>query len=77
MSRNFTQELLGYQREGAQIVCSLAPHEGTEVFYRPRTKGDPQPWMLPGAPYRYSGRECHAVTPNGGGPWAVARLLRF
>lgn len=80
MSRNYTRELRRAKEQGAKIVCSMAPFEGVEVQYAPRTKGDPQPWRpeqtgrMPDVEYRYSGRECHAVGPNGG-PWALAQLL--
>jgi hypothetical protein len=63
--RRFTAELLAqYQRGVNKVVCSLAPHEGEEVEYSPRSKHDAEPWVLPGAPYRLSGRECHILTPR-------------
>jgi hypothetical protein len=74
-TRNYTQELLKAQREGAKIVVSLQPYAGREATYQPRSIHDSLPWVTEGAPYRFTGRECHAVTPNGNGPWSVARLL--
>lgn len=80
MSRNYTRELRREKSQGAKIVCSVAPFDGEPVDYQPRQKGDSKPWKLAdrqGQPYegfRYSGRECHAVGPNGG-PWALARAL--
>jgi len=81
-SRNYTRELRRAQEQGAKIVCSMVPFEGTEVTYSPRAKGDPQPWVpeqnghMPDVEYRYSGRECHAVGQNGG-PWVLASLLQL
>lgn len=77
--RNYTRELKIARDQGAKIVCSVAPYEGTPVEYRPLKKGDPKPWVPAGqksslTPFRYSGRECHPVGPNGG-PWVLAQLL--
>lgn len=74
MSRNYTRELRRAQEQGAKIVCSMAPYDGTPVTYSPRMKGDPTPWTMtlptatPGktVTYYYSGRECHAVRPGDG-----------
>jgi hypothetical protein len=75
--RNYTAPLRKALSEGAQIVCAVSPYSGEEMKYRPRRSGDTRPWVLKSGTvsWRYSGRECKAVTPNGGGPWAVARLL--
>ncbi len=65
--RNYTQELLAARARGERIVCSMAPYAGNPVDYDPRSKTDPQPWVLAGWGgrrddwYRYTGRECHAV----------------
>jgi hypothetical protein len=73
MAKNWTQKLRQAQdKYGARIVCSLAPHEGEDVVYRPRWVTDREPWILAeydGMPvplkgYRYSGRECHAIYPG-------------
>lgn len=78
-STNYTAELRKFKAEGAKIVCQVKPYEDQEVVYVPRNPGDPKPWRLMADPdgYRYSGRECTAVTPNGGGPWALARVLKI
>jgi hypothetical protein len=78
-STNYTADLRRYKREGARIVCKVAPYADQEVVYTPRKQGDPSPWVLRSEPngFRYNGRECSAVTPHGGGPWVVARLLRL
>lgn len=61
--RNYTRELRRAQEQGAKIVCSVAPYEGTEVEYDTGfARSHPQPWLVPGTGIRYSGRECHAVT---------------
>ncbi|MEU7186460.1 hypothetical protein [Streptomyces sp. NPDC045369] len=78
MERNFTAELRQAEREGARIVCSVAPCNGQDVEYAPQHRGDRRPWRIvgdPDHPFRYSSRECHAVGQSGG-PWALARLLR-
>lgn len=81
MTRCYSQELHKARKEGAVIVCSMAPYASRPVIYEPRRKSDPKPWVLADdvdghsrRGYRYSGRECHAEGPNGG-PWAVASLL--
>lgn len=61
--RNYTQELLKAQREGKTIVISLQPYDGIPVRYEPRHTKDPLPWVAD-LPYRFSGRECHAVVPG-------------
>jgi hypothetical protein len=61
--RNYTRELLKAQREGKTIVISLQPHDGIPVRYEPRHATDPMPWVAD-LPYRFSGRECHAVAPG-------------
>jgi hypothetical protein len=58
--RNYTQELLQKQNKGMVIVISLQPHDGLPVRYEPRSTRDPLPWVAD-LPYRFSGRECHAV----------------
>ncbi len=58
--RNYTQELLAKRAEGMRIVISLQPYQGVEVRYEPRNGHDPEPWAAD-MPYRFSGRECHAV----------------
>lgn len=64
--RNYSKELHDAEKNGAQIVCSVAPYEGTQVHYQPRRPRDPKPWTFTenGRSYRgqfrYSGRECHA-----------------
>lgn len=75
----WTGELRRAQKEGARIVCAVAPYEGREMSYQPRRKGDPKPWVIKGMedrqPYRWNGRECKAVGKSGG-PWVLARLLK-
>jgi hypothetical protein len=77
--RNYTADLRRAQREGALVVGAAQPREGWGMDYRPRRKGDPLPWVAIADPTgpRYNGRECKAVTSSGGGPWAVARLVRL
>lgn len=78
-STNYTAALRKAQAEGAEIACAMQPYLDRRMEYKPRTKGDPSPWVLAGSTsaFRFNGRECKAVTPNGGGPWSVARLLRL
>lgn len=66
-TRDFTAELRAAAQAGQTIVCSLEPHEDWPVTDAPRTglAHDPEPWTIPGVPYRFSGRECHAVTSPG------------
>ena len=59
MTRQYTQELKRAEASGKRIVCAMAPYEGCPVSYKPRSKGDPFPWVLAG--YRFTGRECMAV----------------
>lgn len=64
---NYTRALRRAQEQGARIVCSVAPFSEVPVKYMPRFKEDPHPWVLDRLPrpvleYRYSGRECRAVT---------------
>lgn len=80
--RNYTVELRKAQKNGAKIVASMQPHEGVEMEYAPRKKGDPSPWVFANRPhsessswYRYTGRECHAVLPEGATPAPTARPL--
>lgn len=80
MTRNYTRELRRAQAEGAVIVGAMQPFMDDPMSYEPRLKGDPLPWVpAPGIvgrlSFRFNGRELKAVTPNGGGPWSVARLL--
>lgn len=71
-----TAELRTAQREGATIWSN----QGTQVGYFPRHKGDRLPWLMKGWPdeprYRRSAANCYAGSLTGG-PWSVARLLRF
>lgn len=50
-----TQQLLAAQKKGARIF-----HNGIEVAYKPRGKGDKKPWLYRGvlATYRYSAAQC-------------------
>lgn len=70
-----SRDLLRARDEGARIETS----QGCDVGYFPRHRGDRLPWLMKGWPdeirYRRSSAECRAVTPTGGGPWSVARLL--
>lgn len=61
--RNYTQELLKARSEGKTIVVSLEPHTGLPARHEPRHPSDPMPWVAD-LPYRFSGRECHAVAPG-------------
>lgn len=73
MPRSETAKLLNrMERYGAVIVCSMAPYENWEVTYAPRSKTDREPWTVAGH-YRYSGRECHAMTREALEAWAEAR----
>lgn len=61
--RNYTRELIKALARGAVIECAVAPYEGTAVAHRPRSVGDPHPWVLAsgdreGFVFRYTGREC-------------------
>ena len=67
-----TAELLVFEREGAKIVSG-----DTEVRYQPSKPRDVTPWRAVGGRVRYRASECRPVEPRGGGPWAVARLIRF
>jgi len=58
--RNYTQELLKAQAAGQTVVISLQPYNGIPVRYEPRHSRDPLPWNAD-LPYRFSGRECHAI----------------
>jgi hypothetical protein len=55
-----TAQLLQASSAGEVVVCSMAPYVNWEVTYAPRYPRDPEPWTVAG--YRYSGRECHAMT---------------
>lgn len=61
--RRWTQELLAAQTRGKRIVCSIAPYWGERVVYSPRYLYDREPWVVArrDVPYRFTGRECHAV----------------
>lgn len=65
MSRNFSQELRAAQKEGKIVVVSIGCPQEQQVLHTPRSKQDPQPWLYTdrhGCEWRYSGRECHAVS---------------
>lgn len=73
-----SSDLIAATREGAIIVTQ----DNTEVLYRPRKNNDQRPWLQKGKPgdslrYRHAVGECRPVTPNGLGPWSVAKLLKF
>jgi hypothetical protein len=72
--RNYTRELLQKRAKGMTIVISLQPHEGIEARYEPRTSRDPMPWTAD-LPYRFSGRECHAVQDKPVGRYNQDRVL--
>lgn len=72
--RNYTRELLAKRAEGMTIVISLQPNEGVEARYEPRRLHDPEPWTAD-LPYRFSGRECHAVRKNPVSEYDVYRVL--
>jgi hypothetical protein len=74
---NYSVKLRRAMAEGAEIVGAVEPRVGWKMAYLPRRKGDPKPWRAEADPLgpRFTGRECKAVTANGGGPWTVARLL--
>jgi hypothetical protein len=59
VTRSYTDRLLTAQRNGAVIVCSMAPWQGQEVTHDPRHPRDGEPWTVAG--YRFSGRFCHAT----------------
>lgn len=64
MTRYYTRELKAEMALGRIIMCSMAPYEGEPVRLAPRRKSDPEPWVYTdhhGTPWRYRGRECHAV----------------
>ncbi len=50
-----TQQLLDAQKKGAQIL-----HNGVEVAYSPRGKGDKKPWLYSGPlmQVRYTAAQC-------------------
>lgn len=72
MTRSLTDRLKRAMENGAVIVCSMAPYENWEVTYDPRHSRDPEPWTVAGS-FRYSGRECHAMTPEALEKWAEAQ----
>lgn len=74
-----TADLRKFQREGAKIVTGAPYDEGSEVEYAPQYPRDPQPWKVVGltGADRVRARACSPVEPRGGGPWTVARLIRF
>jgi hypothetical protein len=73
MKTGFTAaELRRAQSEGAKIMAY-----DTEVEYKPSRDRDVTPWRALGSRVRYRSTECRPVEPRGGGPWAVARLIRF
>lgn len=72
MTRSFTNRLLTAQENGAVIVCSMAPYLNWEVTYSPRHSRDGEPWTIAGS-FRYSGRECHAMTRAELEAWAEAQ----
>lgn len=68
-----SRDLLSAQREGAVIVhCE----SGAVLKYSPRHARDREPWRPEGSRVRYTAAECIAQGPRGG-PWALARLLKF
>lgn len=77
-----TRELRKYQNEGANIVTIDGD---IPVVYEPFRKGDTKPWVRADrqaeerydVSARYSAGKLTAVTPDGGGPWVVARLLQL
>lgn len=71
-----TVELKRWQKEGALIVT-----RGSEEIaaWEPRQKGDRRPWIVRNSWQitRYRAADLKAITPNGGGPWVVARLVQL
>lgn len=59
--RDFTAELRAAAAAGQLVVCSVEPFADWPVTDAPRGDRDPEPWAIPGIPYRISGRNCHAV----------------
>lgn len=74
---DLTRQLKQAQKEGARII---GPN-GETVTWRPARNRDYKPWVATDGPNtdqeRFPARQCRAVTPNGGGPWSVARLLKI
>ena len=73
MSAWTARDLLKAQGEGAYIRHK---ESGDDLLYRPRRRGDREPWVVKGGRVRYPSAECRPEA-RGGGPWAVARLLRI
>lgn len=73
-----TRELLKAQAEGAVIRVWPVDeeHAGQQVTHDPEGPGDRTPWRLARGEARFPAAECRATGLHGG-PWAVARLLRF
>lgn len=71
MSAPTTRDLLTAHGQGAVIVHR---ESGMPLMYRPRYRGDREPWRPEGSRVRYTAAECRAEGPNGG-PWALAKLL--
>jgi hypothetical protein len=67
------RDLLRARDQGAVIVLAST---GEEVRYKPRRDRDREPWRQEGKTARYSSAEC-IPQGRGGGPWALASLLRF
>lgn len=59
--RRYSTELRTAQRQGKTIVASVEPYDGWPVTHTPRYGSDPEPWTIEGAPFRFAGRECHAI----------------
>lgn len=65
------QGLLKAKGEGAYIRHK---ESGESLDYRPRRRGDREPWVVRGGRTRYTSAECRPEA-HGGGPWSVARVL--
>lgn len=73
-----TRSLLADQAAGAVIrvwAPDLEDH-GRQVTYDPRKPRDHEPWRLALGEARFPAADCRAEGLHGG-PWAVARRLRF
>lgn len=73
MSAWTARDLLRAKGEGAFIRHR---ESGADLLYRPRRKGDREPWVVRDGQTRHTSAECRPEA-HGGGPWVLARLLRI
>jgi hypothetical protein len=76
VSHRASEDLRRAQRQGAVIRVAAGEHRGRTAVWSPRLRGDRQPWKVKGTNHRVDAASCRAEGARGG-PWPVARLLRF